>query len=242
MDQASLLVRLQEIDTDMRRAQKQLDEMPEKRAIIQTRRKIAEVEQLKAKAERLVHRLQQDRGRFDDESSQVREKLDSEQKRMMSGEITNAKEIQHITRELDALKRRLDKLDIDTLNLMEKIETAEGQVARVETALQQFRAQEEARVEEFTAKGGSLQTNIDELGKERQSVAASLDPELLERYEALRDSKAGIGAGTLVGTACTACRMELPAEKVAQLQAGDDIATCPQCRRLLVVRHTESDQ
>jgi len=242
MDQAGLLVRLQEIDSELKRSQRQLDEMPEKRAILAARKKIAEVEQLKGKAERLVHRLQQDKSRHDDEVAQVREKLEAEQKRVMSGEITNAKEIQHITREMDALKRRIDKLEVETLNLMEKIETAEGQVARVEQAVTQLRAQEAKHVEEFTDKGGSLQQRIDELERERVSVTGQMDAKLLERYEALREAKGGLGAGVLAGAACTACRMELPAEEVASLTAGDDIGVCPACRRLLVVRHEGADE
>ena len=234
MDQATALRRLQDVDLELRRAQKQLDEMPEKRTILQDRRKIAEVEQLRGRAEQVAKHHRQGMQRLEDESTQLTEKIDSEQKRVMSGELTTPKEIQHMTREIESLKRRKEKIEIDLLALMERVEKADGQILKVDKALEQLAKQEKIHVGEFTEIGGSLQSDIKALKADRKKVAADLPAELLGRYESLAEAKSGLGVGVLIDNACTACRMELPAEEVAALLEGDDVAVCPVCHRLLI--------
>ncbi len=239
MDQGSTMLRLQDLELEIRRAEKQLDEMPEKRAILEVRAKRREIDSLYSKSQELVGRLQREVQKNEDEATTLTEKIDSEQQRMMSGDITNAKEIQHLTREIDALKRRREKLEMEELQLMERVEKAKGQIGKVEAALAQLDVKEAALAEEFTAKGGELQTSVESLKRERDAAQAALDPELYERYEALKKSKGSVGAGLLTDGACTACRMELPAEQVELLIAGPDIGVCPHCHRIIVVRRTE---
>jgi predicted nucleic acid-binding Zn-ribbon protein len=235
MDQAATLLKIQELDLETRRDEKLLDEMPEKKAILETRAKTREIQALHAKAEELVARLGREVTRNEDETTSVSEKIEAEQARVMSGDITNAKEIQHLTREIDSLKRRREKLEMEQLTLLERVEKAKGQVAKVETGLKHLEVREAELVEEFQAKGGALQTGVEAASSERDTLAKGLDAELLAQYEGFRQAKGGVGVGLLKGDACTACRMELPAERVEELRSGPRIATCPQCRRLIVV-------
>ena len=243
MDQAATLLRIQELDLEIRRDEKELDEMPEKRTILETRARAREVVALRAKAEELVVRLGREVSKNEDETTALSEKIKAEQQRVMSGDITNAKEIQHLTREIDSLKRRREKLEMEELTLLERVEKAKGQVGKVDAGLDQLKVREGEFVDEFTAKGGALQTRVEESKSERDSLAKSLDAELLSQYETLRQTKGGVAAGRLRDGACTACRMELPAERIEELESGPQIAICPQCRRLIVVEPTaeESD-
>lgn len=235
MDEGATLLRLQETDLEIRRGEKQLDELPVKKKIIDTRHKIKDVETLKAKAENLVARLERAISRNEDETSQVTQKLEAEQAKVMSGDITNPKEVQHITREMDALRRRREKLEMEDLELMERLEKSKLQVGKVEVALQQLATQESTLTEKFRAEGGELQGEIESFKVQRGTLASSLTPKLLERYETVREAKGGVGAATLAGPACTACHMELPAQRLEELLSGPRIAVCPACRRLLVI-------
>lgn len=240
MDQAATLLDLQETDLELMRAEKRLDELPEKLEILQTRHKADEVRQLRDKAEELVGRLGRAVSKSEDECSALSDKIEVEQAKMMSGEITNPKEIQHISREMDALKRRKDKLEVDQMELMERVEKAKAQVDKVDAALAQLAAKEAALTERFKHKGSELIAGIDVLRARRSNLASALDPALLARYETARSAKAGIGAGALRDAMCSACRVELPATEVDALLHGPAIGTCPNCRRLLVIDVTEA--
>jgi hypothetical protein len=241
MDNASSLLDLQETDLGILRMSKRLDEMPEKQAIITARHKIREVSELRLKAEALVSKLQRGVKLNEDEVAGLREKIAAEQAKLNSEEGSDPRQAAFIAREMDSLRRRAEKLELAQLELMERAEKATGQVAKVVAALAQLAKQEAALTEQFKVKGGELQTELETLRVRRDQIAATTDPELLERYEALRGSKGGVGAGRLSGDTCTACRMELPAEDVAHLREAGGVGACPACHRLLVVVADEDE-
>lgn len=234
MAESDALLALQNLDLEVMRAEKRLDELPEKRAILETRAKIAEVQQLRGKAELLVSKLEAELRAHQDEISNLTEKLATEQKKVM--ETSDHRMVQAITREMDGLKRRRDKVEMLSLQLMERIDKAGGQLDKVDAALAQLGAKEASLVEQFKAQGGKLQSDIATLNARRDAYASQLSPETLERYRAIRDQKGGIGVGKLEGSTCSACRMELPAERIKELRGSDsDVGICPECKRLIVV-------
>lgn len=241
MDQTVLIRKLQDLDLELARARKKLDEMPEKAAILTMRRKVTEFEALRSRAEQARDAVDAVVRKREDETVLLDQKMEAEQAKLMSGDVTNPKEVANISRELDSLRRQKEKLEADTLAEMEKREKAAEQVAKVEGAIAEGKRREEILVKDFQAKGGEMTTGISRLEAERAAVAAALDPELLARYERLREAKHGIGLGVLHDATCTACRVELPSTKVSALRAGEPIGICPACHRLLVVTPKESE-
>lgn len=242
MDVPAALLALQTCDLEIRRAAKLLDELPEKRAILETRRKAEEVRQLRGKAQEVAHRLERAITANTDEVATVDEKIASVQKTLDSGQVTNPKEVHNLSREMDMLKRREDKLDNDTIALMERLEHAREQVAKVDTALERLSARENELIAAYRSKGGEVQSDLDTHKNQRAELAASLGDDLLARYEAAAAAKGGIGAAKLLEIACSVCRVELPAERLRELREGPDIGLCPNCRRLLVVRGDDATE
>lgn len=236
MHHARILLDLQTHDLEIRRAEKALDELPEKRAILELRHKAEDVRTLRAKAETLAHRHERAITATSDEIASVEGKIAHVQAVLDAGDVSNPKEVHNLAREMDALKRRKDKLENETLQTMERLEKARGQVATIESALEQLDQREAALIETFRAKGGDLQGRLERQRAERESLSALLDQDLRERYESARAAKGGVGAARLENSMCTACRVDLPRERVRELLSGPDIGVCPSCKRLLVVR------
>jgi uncharacterized protein len=234
VDQAVLITRLQDLDLQLMRAHRRMDEIPEKRAILQMRRRVAEFEALRDRAQQAYDAIDSGVRKSEGEAELLEQKMASEQAKMLSGDLTSPKEIANISLELDSLRRQKEKLDNDTLARMEKREQAAEQMAKVEAAITEGHRREAVLVGDFQAKGGTLTSEISALEQERASVAGEVDGDLLARYEHLRESKHGIGVGSLDEATCTACRVELPASKVAEAKAAGPIAVCPACHRLLV--------
>jgi len=231
------LLELQATDIEIARAAKRLDELPEKAAILQARAKQREVAGLAEKAQLLLHKLEAEVRHRKDEAEMIDVKLEQEQAKIMA--TTDHRAVQSISREMDGLKRRRDKIEMEELQFMERVEKARSQVEAIAEHQDKLVAKEAELVEEFKTQGGGIQRKMSTLETRRASLAASIAPLLLESYEAARAAKGGIGVGQLEGTRCSACRMELPAERVKALSEGPDVGVCPQCRRLIVVRGTE---
>lgn len=233
MTQAASLLELQAVDLDILRSKKRFSELPEKRAILEIRAKHREVAALRAKADLLVRKLDSDLKAHQDEIASLTEKIDAEQTKVMN--TSDHRAVTSITREMDGLKRRRDKLEMESLALMERTDKASGQAATIDEALARLASKEAVLVTEFQSVGGELQAHIASLETTRSQLSATLATDLLTRYETARESKGGVGVGELDGEACTACRMVLPTERVRELLAGPELGVCPQCRRLIVV-------
>ncbi len=235
MSDGDTLVALMEQDLEIARSEKALDELPEKRAVLQLRKRLREIEAVRNKAQAYCHKLDTMIAHSNDDATSIQTKIDAEQAKVLSGEVTNPKELQNLTRELDALKRRKDAIEFEELGLMEKAEAGTVQLEKVEAALAEGAAREAGLISEFKSKGGELQTRIGRMREDREKLAKTLPAGLSARYESLRESKHGIAVGILKGELCTACRTQIPSHEAQALHAGPEVAECPNCKRLLVV-------
>jgi uncharacterized protein len=233
MTQAASLLALQDLDVEIMRAKKRLEELPEKREILAVRAKIKDVSDLHGKADLLVKKLTADLKAHQDEIATITEKLKEEQVKVMA--TTDHRAVTSITREMDGLRRRQDKMEMESLQLMERIDKAVAQTGKIDEALTQLAAKDAVLVKHFKKVGGALQREIADMEKRRAETVEQIDAVIVVRYENVRESRGGVGVGRLEGGACTACRMSLPAEKIRALETGDEISICPQCRRLIVV-------
>jgi predicted nucleic acid-binding Zn-ribbon protein len=236
METVRTLLELQEKDLAILRLTKELDEMPEKRAILAARAKIAEIGKLKERTAGVLHHMDQAAGVIEDTIAGVKTKMESEQAKLLSGHIANPKELQSVSMELDALRRRVDALEGELLVQMQKREDGAAQAAKIDAALGEGAKREAELTRQFKTRGGELLSRIDSEKSARAALAAALPAELIAKYEVVRETHHSMGVGALSGSMCGACRVSLPAGKVQALLEGPDVGTCPNCGRLLVVR------
>lgn len=234
MSEAADLLELQSADIEIVRAKKRLDELPEKRAILEVRAKQREIQALSAKAGVLVRKLESEVNSRQDEATMLKAKIAEEQTKVMA--TTDHRAVQSITREMDGLRRRCDKIEMEELQFMERLDKARAQTTAIEDHITKLAGKEAQLIERFKEVGGAVQGEIGDLETRRATLVKTLPAALVERYESIRATKAGVGVGRLEESRCSACRMDLPAERLHDLQGGPDIGQCPQCRRLIVVR------
>jgi len=236
MHTARALIELQEHDLLILRLEKELEEMPEKRAILTARAKLAEIEKIRERTEAAIHAMDAVSKRIEDQIAVASDKMAAEQKKLESGEINSAKEVQAVSMELDALNRRVALLEGELLAEMQKRENGDAQLAKIDAALADGHRAESTMLDRFKDRGGELLTRIETARRERAALLDVLGAELGARYEALRLSHHGVAVATLDDAMCTGCRVTLPSVKVLRLNEGPDIGSCPGCGRILIVR------
>jgi uncharacterized protein len=240
MDECDALLALQECDLKIARLTKQLDELPEKRAILSARAKLADIRTLLTRTEAYRRGVETEIKHIEDDTPALTHKMDVEQAKLTSGEITSPKELQAIAMELDSLRRRRDQLEQMELDQLAKREAAIGQSDKVRAALAQGEKNEAALVDDFKDKGSHLLGEIETLKAERAKLMKRMSAAVLERYEVLREAKHGIAVGRLEGETCGVCRVSIPQHTVETLRAGPAIGACPNCSRMLVIKEDES--
>ena len=87
----------------------------------------------------------------------------------------------------------------------------------------------------FQKTGGALRASIEEGDKARAALAGQVSPELLGVYEKTRAHCGGVALAELKDGACSACRNTFDSSRLSKICSQAPLATCPSCRRLLVV-------
>ena len=229
------LLQLQRVDSTIDRLQARLAHLPEQGAL----------DALEAKAEELDMQIAERQAVFDDVSTRQRrldfevdtlvQKIKAESGRLYSGVVSNAKELQDIAREVEALKRRKSVLEDNDLEVMEERDGVEKQLAALTNERSSLAAEiERGRVARDEA-AGETGRQLTAAETERQRWVPRVDPQLLNVYDTIRASKGGVGAAAMVDGTCQGCHMRLPAQEAERVRTAGGLVRCDECQRILVV-------
>ena len=147
---------------------------------------------------------------------------------------SNAKDAQGLEHELASLAKRKSDLEGAEIELMERLEAADADIA-TQQALIAATNEEGARLSaEGKAAVSDAATKHDTAARDRAAIADSLPADLVALYDRL--AVRGPGAGLLQQRTCEGCRMVLAGTDLQRLRqaADDDVVTCPECGCILV--------
>jgi len=180
--------------------------------------------------------LKREQAKADADVEQVRSRIGRDRTRLDAGQVSSPRELENLQSEIESLLRRQSDLEDVELDVMERLEAAQGRLKEagaervsVATDLQAVTARRDTAVAEIA--GQSAQA------AERRAVVAAEEPvELLDLYERLRVQHGGVGAAALRRGQCQGCHLTLNAGDLAVIRAAapDDVVRCEECRRILV--------
>lgn len=173
--------------------------------------------------------------RLDDEIASITAKRTAVNDALYSGTVTNARELQDMSEEIEALSRRITHLEDQDLEVMEQLEPVDARLGEL--------AEERARLTEaltaaelhLTAAETELAVELDQETASRDTAAAAVPAALLAEYDTLRGGRGGIGVARLIGTQCGGCHLTLSAMEAARIRKHpEEVTHCEECGRLLV--------
>jgi len=165
----------------------------------------------------------------------VRERAARDQARLDSGTGT-AKDLQAIQHELQSLARRQSELEDVEIEIMERAEAVETEVARLEGKESELTT----RLQEVTAARDSalaeLEAEARRVAAPRADVVAGVGADLVALYDKVRTSSGGLGAAALSHRRCGGCQLELNSVDMNRIKEApdDEVLRCEECRRILV--------
>lgn len=230
MEDLDRLARLQELDSriaHLEGVRSSLDDGSDLKAALDEARArlIAMQEELRRKQTRLrVLELELE--------STVEKKRRFEQD-LYSGRITNPKELAGLQGEVEALGRLKDRLEDEILTLLDETENLLHGVARLEAEMTQRERALEEHLDDYRNRLREVEGSLDLLRRRRDELVSQIDPDLLERYEYLRERKGGRAVAFVVGEVCGGCNVALPAGILSKVREKETLVTCEECGRIL---------
>jgi predicted nucleic acid-binding Zn-ribbon protein len=142
-------------------------------------------------------------------------------------------EYRALNHEIELCKQAIVKLDDQQLELMEKVEAAQKEVAAALVIANESKKGVEAQVADLARREENLKKELAELESNRQELLMAVDDVARSRYERLLKNK---GATVVVGIqhgVCGGCHMKLPAQVLVSCRAQQELVTCINCGRIL---------
>ena len=228
------LLQLQQIDIDTLRAQKKLDELPQRDVILGLRKKRAEIESKMAQVEKMRETSDKNFSKINDEDARLIEKQKSVQEKIdhVQGDY---RAVDSLTKELGGIAKRRNTLETELASISERVSQIAAVQEQIMNALALVNTQESEKIASFQKEGGALTNEIARLQNTRKNCIAEIGEDLFSLYEKKSSKGGGIGVARLNAGSCGVCRNKIDDGKLLQIRAEAPLSECPACKRLLVV-------
>ena len=163
----------------------------------------------------------------------VERRLKQQEQRLYNGSATAAKELNALQQEVQNLRAQQARQEEKALEMMEAAETlrevAEQKGVAVKEAEQAWELSNTAGVARF----GQLEEKLQELRDKRAELAATMEDELVKRYEGMRKTKQGRVVSKVEQNSCQWCRVILTPSELQRVRISAELQTCSNCGRIL---------
>ena len=226
------LLELNRIDLQLRRNQKQIDEI-NRGEQVQAQRQL-----LLANSERLLvarnelDALELELTRAETDLKLVEGRIAKDETRLQQS--SNQKDVQGMQSELQSLAKRKGELEDAELVLLERKDEILANLKTIEFERAEIQKTLEILESEQTSGLAKLNSGQQLLREDRARNLGLLTAEVSEHYEKLFSR--GVGVGRLDGLICDACGMTLSGDSIDDVRntPADELAHCGECGAILV--------
>jgi predicted nucleic acid-binding Zn-ribbon protein len=230
-----LLVRIQNLDDEVEKAESRLAQIPQERAKLEN--------QIKAKAEELKNsesRIQELK-----KSNKLKEIeiADNEGKiaklNTQTFAVKTNEEYRALLKEVEFLKHRNHDIEDEMLGIMEEEEKIRSSINQIRIETEEYIAKAQTRIADLNKES--------ELLKEKQTVAkvdlennfSKLPDDVKELYNRIAKFR-GKAVCLIIDNTCTGCFANLTHQFLNELKKGNKILLCDNCGRILVYRDSKT--
>src|SRR4026209_650655 len=224
------LIALQNLDTTIRRLEKELEAIPERRAEIEAEfdRRAFEIRALESRRDDPKH----SRARLETEVVDQRTRAERAERNLMSSKKQD--EYTAAIREADAARKQISALETQILEQMESLEQAEAALNERSDEIATLNSDREARLKAFDEETSSQSKLLTVQRIEREQVFANLPKSMSGMYARIRARiRDGVAVAEARNRSCTACCMSLRPQVMAEIRRGEEVMTCDNCGRIL---------
>ncbi|HEX7737166.1 MAG TPA: C4-type zinc ribbon domain-containing protein [Ktedonobacteraceae bacterium] len=163
----------------------------------------------------------------------VERRLKQQEQRLYNGSVTNAKELNAIQQEVQNLRAQQARQEEKALEMMEAAEDLGSVAERKERAVKEAEQEWELANTAGVARLDQLEEKLQELRGKRNGLTATLDSELVKRYEGMRKTKQGRVISRVEQNSCQWCRVILTPSELQRVRISSELQTCSNCGRIL---------
>jgi predicted nucleic acid-binding Zn-ribbon protein len=220
----------------------EIDSMYDKvrRRIISLRKAVGgstELTELREQVESIDAELNNARSEQQDmelESRSLTDRIRESEKNLMSGELSNPRELEALQTSIDSMKSLRTELEDKSVERLVLADSLQGKLKEKQEALAELEQQWDEHKTALETETDQRKKEYVYLRKARVKVSDLLSPDNLELYEHLRRRKNGVAVARLEEENCGACHTQVAIGILNNVRYSDELLSCPSCGRILL--------
>jgi predicted nucleic acid-binding Zn-ribbon protein len=231
------LIALQNLDTNIRKLEKDLEAIPQRRAKIEEEfdQRAFEIRALETRRDEAKH----SRARLENDVVEQKGRAERAERNLMSSKKQD--EYTAAIREADAARKQISTLETQILELMESLEQSEAALKERADEIASLNSDREARLNLFDDEMRMQSEQLTRARAEREQVFTALPKALSSLYDRISTRiRDGVAVAEARNRSCTACFMSLRPQVMAEIRRGEEVLTCDNCGRILYYVPTDS--
>ena len=231
------LIALQNLDTTIRKLEKDQEAIPQRRAEIEGEfdQRAFEIRALENRRDEAKHA----RARLENEVVDQRGRAERAERNLMSSKKQD--EYTAAIREADAARKQISALETQILEQLEILEQAEAALNERAAEIATLNSDREARLKAFDEESVTIGERLATARKDREEVFANLPKQMSTLYSRIKTRiRDGVAVAEARNRSCSACFMALRPQVMAEIRRGEEVITCDNCGRILYYVPSES--
>jgi len=230
MTTAKQLSELQEIDLDIERETKVLEQIKSK--LGRDELLIATRAALDIRHKRLTD-LEHQQRTTEWEVNDLKEKTTLIEKKLYGGSVKNPKELMSLQQEVELLKGQHRAKEEEILGIMLESEASEQDLKRKNSGLGTMEKEWQEKQQLLSKEQKEIEANLTKLEDKRNLFISQADAEIIKLYEETRRIKQGQAVAMVEQGKCQGCRISLSIADLQQARSARQLARCSNCGRIL---------
>ncbi|QBD80527.1 hypothetical protein EPA93_32965 [Ktedonosporobacter rubrisoli] len=163
----------------------------------------------------------------------INQRLKVQEQRLYDGTVSNAKELQSLQMEVQRLRAQQGRQEEMVLEMIDIADSLQEDARRKMDALKQEEDLWKQESVSLVARRDQAETRQEELQAKRLHMIASIEADLLTRYEQMRRTKQGRAVSKVEQSSCQWCRVILTPSELQHVRISLELQTCTNCGRIL---------
>ena len=233
------LIALQNADTNIKKLQAEIGNIPHRRAEIEKEfdQRAFEIRALEERRDAAFH----ERARLEKEIFDQKQRAERAERNLMAAKKPD--EYTAAIREADAARKQISAFETQELEQMEIFDQAEKELKERAPEVQRLGADIEERFKAFDEQARAQQNQLETARAERDRLMNELPKTTSALYKRIASRiRDGVAMAEARNGACMACYMSLRPQVMADVRRGEEVITCDNCNRILYYAPNKSAQ
>ncbi|HPC04989.1 MAG TPA: C4-type zinc ribbon domain-containing protein [Syntrophales bacterium] len=228
-EQVALLIELQKLDDEILQEALKKKELPER--IEKLREEIRSREAVVLEKKDLSEAARQSLKESERELKRLAESLSKGKSRL--SEVKTNKEYQAMLKEMDAIAEASETVEDRILRDYERVDETRRVLEEAEAECRNYRERHEGEIFEIEKEIGKIDLRLEEIQKKHSGAREKVRPELIRRYDMIRQRRNGKAVVSVWKEVCGGCHVNIPPQLYNNLQRHEEFILCPHCNRIL---------